>query len=407
MIKPLNRQIDSSKESIYVLLLAAIQFAHMVDFVVMMPLGPTLMKDFNITPAQFSTLVSSYNFSAAIMGVFLGAFADRYDRRNLLNLSLFGFAMGTLFCSWANTFNLLLLGRIIAGSCGGMVSALVYSILTDLVPYERRGRAMGIVMSSFSVASVVGVPLGLAIADYSSWHFSFVFIGVFSLVILLLSYLYIPILLKPRQNEKENFLVMYWNVLSRREYFYSFALMSFASGSMFLLIPFLSPYAVQNMKIDQEMIKYAYLIGGGFTIISAQLIGKATDRMSAFKLYITLLLLSFIPVWIFTNSGETSPVVYFTLSSFFMMLVSGRMIPCMTFISKVPREEDRGGFMSVLNSVRSFGAATMTLFAGAIIGQDSAGELTHFDQAGYLAIAMGLATVYFGYRICSRELVNK
>lgn len=307
MEKPKNGSPLESSELKIVLLLASIQFAHILDFVVLMPLGPTLMEYFTITPAQFALLASSYSFSAALSGIVFGTIADRFDRKSLLNVFFIGFIIGTLFCAISINYEMLLASRIITGGFGGVINAIVYAIVPDLIPYEKRGRAMGIIMSAFSVASVVGVPLGVAISDFYDWHFSFAFIALFAVLIFIPTYFKIPSITSHIQEGKTtDFIKRYGKILINRKYITSFVLIFLASGSMFMLIPFLSPYAVKNMKIDLLDIKYAYLIGGAVTIITARIFGKLTDHVGAFRLFFVLCLASFVPVILFTHSGPVS-----------------------------------------------------------------------------------------------------
>ncbi len=391
--------IVAENELKYILLLAAIQFVHMVDFVVLMPLGPTLMKDLSITPAQFGTLVSSYNFSAAIFGILFGSFADRFDRKSLLLMAMVGFTLGTFSCGMASDFHLLITARIITGAFGGMLNGLIFAVISDIVPFQRRGRAMGVVMSSFSVASVVGVPIGLAISDYSHWKFTFVFIGVFSIFIIVLAQFIFPNITEHLGKDSEVFFSRLKKLFYNPRYRKSFLFIFLVSGSMFLLIPFLSPFAVKNMGIATTNLKYMYLVGGLFTIVTARVFGVLTDKVGALKLFVLIVLVSFIPITLYTHSGVISFVTYLALGSFFMTMVSGRMIPCMTLISEVPGSEERGLFMSVLHSVRSCGSGAATFFGGLIISESASGKLMGFNHAGYLSVLMGLSTIFLAFQI--------
>lgn len=393
--------IQQEKELVYILLLAAVQFVHMVDFVVLMPLGPTLMKDLNINPAQFGTLVSSYNFSAAGAGLFFGSFADRFDRKNLLLGVLFGFTLATFSCAVASSFALLTFARIVTGMFGGMLNGLIFAVISDLVPFERRGRAMGIVMSSFSIASVIGVPIGLAISDASHWNQTFVFIGAFSVGIFILAQMIFPNIRDHLDKEQPPFSSRLVTLLSERNYQISFIFIFLVSGSMFLLIPFLSPFAVKNMEIATHQLKYMYLVGGIFTVMTARLFGVLTDRVGALKLFAILVLISFIPINLYTHSSALSFVTYLALGSFFMTMVSGRMIPCMTLISEVPQGHDRGLFMSVLHSIRATGSGSATFLGGFLIHEGVFGRLEGFNHAGYLSVTLGTVTIFLAYFIHS------
>lgn len=397
--------IQAEKELAYILLLAAVQFVHMVDFVVLMPLGPTLMKDLDVTPAQFGTLVSSYNFAAAGAGLFFGSFADRFDRKHLLLSVLFGFTLATFSCAVASDFIWLTTARVVTGMFGGMLNGLIFAIISDIVPFERRGRAMGIVMSSFSIASVVGVPIGLAISDASHWNNTFVFIGLFSVLIFLVAQIIFPNITGHMDQEHPVFRERLKVLFTNKNYQRSFLFISMVSGSMFLLIPFLSPFAVKNMGIATDQLKYMYLVGGLFTIATARLFGVLTDRVGALKLFAIIVLISFIPINLYTHSGPISFIIYLGLGSFFMTMVSGRMIPCMTLVSEVPQQHDRGLFMSVLHSVRAMGSGSATFIGGFLISESATGKLAGFSIAGYLSVFMGTITIFLAYKI-HRSLVS-
>lgn len=399
---------DIKTENKFVFILAAIQFAHIVDFVVLMPLGPTLMLDFGITPAQFGSLVSSYNFSAGAAGLLFSTIADRFDRKKLLNISMIGFVVGTILCGIASTFVLLLLSRILTGVFGGILNILVFALVTDLVPFERRGRAMGTVMASFSVASVLGIPVGLAIADVSSWHWTFFFIAAMGAVIGFLGFKTLPGQeVSTDRRPALEVLNRFWQLLKKPEYLRAYGLILMIAMSMFLLIPYLSPYAVNNMGIESSQLKYMYFVAGLCTVATARWIGKLTDRHGSLKIFSALAFMSTVPVWFYTHSGDIGFIPYLILSAFFMTIVSGRMIPVMTMVSEVPEASERGTFMGLLNSIRSFGTASATLIAGFLISESASGEMLGFGQVGYITIVMTILSVFVAARVynLSKNLV--
>lgn len=385
-----------------------VQFILLVDFVIMMPLGPRFMSDFNIGPTQFASLVSSYNFSAGIAAILLGTFADRFDRKKLLVLMTIGLGVGTVLCGLSNSFETFLVARIIAGLFGGMVGAIILAIISDLIPYERRGKAMGVLMTAFSVASVVGLPLGLLISDTFGWKTCFYLISGFIFLISIIVTFTFPNLV-PSSNGLGGLKAIkrYYDFVFVKGYGLSFLFMFTVSMSMFMVIPFLAPYAVKNMEIPVEHIKYMYLAGGLCTLLTARLIGVLTDRWGALKSYVLVALVSIAPILLYTNAGPMELFPYLLIGSFFMIMVSGRMIPCMTLISAVPDSDERGGYMGVVNSLRSFGSATATFLGGFVITQTASGKLEGFSNAGFFAIFITIVSCILGYMLArKRGLLN-
>lgn len=389
-----------SREKWYVLILGAIQFAHILDFVILMPLGPTLIKEFAITSGQFGTLVSSYNFAAGSSGLFFGVIADRYDRKKLLFFAMTFFIIGTLACAFTAKFSTLLVARIIAGLFGGILNAQVFAIATDLIPIERRGRAIGKIMTSFSVASVIGVPLGLAISDHFGWSMSFLFIAILGMIITISAQAIIPNLNTHvcKTGFKETF-SRYVKIILNKNYQKPIIMLILLAGSIFCVVPYLSPYGVANIGISISDLKYMYFIAGIVTMGYAVLMGKLTDKYGAFNVFWRVAIISFIPMYLYTNAGPMNFFWYALLGSFFMSSLSGRMIPGMTLITQVPEQSERGSFMSLLNSLRSFGSASSTLLGGYIISEASDGKIQNFNYVGYLAIFATMTAILISRKV--------
>ena len=393
MLKDLDK-ININKEKMIVALLAAIQFTHILDFVVIMPLGPILMRAFNMTPAQFAVLVSSYNISAAVMGFLLGLIADKYDRKLLLQLGFFFFSMATLFCAFSPNYSFLLISRIVAGAFGGAINTLVFSIVTDLIPFERRGKAMGTILASFSITSVIGIPIGLTIADYFGWKFSFIFITIFSFIIIGFGHFILPNV--PRSVNQINIrqsIVRLLKISSKFEYIKAYLLIMSLSFSGFLIFPFLATYAVENVGLQESELKFIYLCGGILTIFSSKIVGVLTDKYGTIKLFIPTIILSIPAILTYTHVGQVHLYVLLTISTLFMGAMTSRVIPAMTLITSIPTPEERGGFMSVLHSSRSLSSALATLTAGFIITNTQGGSLLNFNKVGYLSVSISIISI--------------
>ncbi len=388
------------KERYYVLILAAIQVVHIMDFVIMMPLGPRFMRVFQISPVEFSTLVSAYTFSAGIVG-FLGAlYADHFDRKTFLLFNFTGFIVGTYLCGISTNFTTLLIARIVAGAFGGILNACVLSLVADLIPFERRGSAMGVVMSAFSVSSVVGIPIGLYIANIFDWHWSFYFICILGVIFWIMSYFILPHV--HARVEKKSFkdnLNNFKHILVQKDYLMSFLLTSTLGFGIFMVIPFISPYMVRNVGLLESELPFIYLFGGMCTIITARIVGKLCDKVGSFKVFRTVAIISVLPIYFMTNLPPVPLWLALISTTTFTMFGSSRFIPAMTLVSAVVKPQDRGTFMSLENSARQLSSGAASQLAGLIIGATAAGTLTNYNVVGYICITATLFAIWFAYRI--------
>lgn len=388
------------KERFYIIVLAAIQIIHILDFVIMMPLGPQFMRVFQINPTEFSSLVSAYTFSAGIVGFFGALYADHFDRKKFLMFNFTGFIIGTFMCAIAPNFAALLTARIIAGAFGGVLNACVLSMVADLIPFQRRGAAMGVVMSSFSIASVLGVPLGLYVAQLFDWHAAFYLICIVGGIFWIASLMLLPSI-KVRATKltlKEN-LKNFKSILIQKDYLQSFLLTSVLGFGIFMVVPFISTYMVGNVGLRESDLPFIYLAGGSCTIISARFIGKACDRVGSYKMFRIVALLSIIPIFILTNLPQVHIALALLTSSLFMMSGSGRFIPAMTIVSAVVKPQERGTFMSLENAARQMSSGIASQAAGLIIGATAAGAMTNYHIVGYICVATSLLAIYIAYQI--------
>ncbi len=388
------------KERLYIIILSAIQIVHILDFVIMMPLGPRFMRVFHINTTEFSTLVSAYTFSAGIVGFFGALYADHFDRKKFLLFNFTGFIVGTYMCAVAPNFAGLLIARIVAGAFGGVLNACVLSMVADLIPFQRRGMAMGVVMSSFSIASVLGVPLGLYIAQIFDWHAAFYLIVAIASIFWILSFIFLPSI-KVRKTQltiREN-LKNFKRILSQKDYLESFTLTSILGFGIFMIVPFIATYMVRNVGLTEAQLPFIYLVGGICTIVSARLIGRACDKIGSYKVFKFVAFLSIFPIFFLTNLPQVPLALALACSSLFMMSGSGRFIPAMTIISAVVKPEERGTFMSLENAARQLSSGLASQIAGLIIGGGTASAITNYNVVGYIGIATSLVAIYIAFKI--------
>ncbi len=381
------------------LVLAGTQFVHILDFVIIMPLGPQFMRDLAISPQQFGLLVSIYTFSAALWGFAGVFFIDRFDRKSALLLLSAGFALGTLVCGLAPGFETLLLGRAIAGAFGGLMGAVVFSIIGDTFPENRRGSATGTVMSAFSVASVAGVPLGLWAARVS-WRLPFLGLAGAGAALLIAAALALPALrahlngARPRSmGEDLRFM------LCTRNHWRAYGMIVSLMFAAFSVIPFMATYLVRNVGLAESELPYVYLIGGAFALGTSRLIGRLSDRYGKHFMFALLAALSVLPILLLTRLPRLSLAPVILATTVFTVLISGRAIPAMSLITSSVEGVRRGSFMSFTGAVQQTASGFASLAGGMILAEGPGGELLGYDWVGYLAVVATLASIAIGRRL--------
>lgn len=390
-----------NKEKKLLLTLAAIQFNHIVDFMIMMPLGPQLMRILAISPKEFSLLVSSYTFSAGTIG-FAGAFfLDRFERKRSLQIIFAGFLLGTLACAFAPDYHLLLCARILTGGFGGLLGSLILSIVGDAIPLERRSSAMGIVMTAFSIASVAGVPAGLFLATRFSWHVPFLCIVGTGLFVQFAIAKWVPVMKAHvhLQPEKRNILRPFQMVAASSDQQKALLLQFCMMLGHFSLIPFLSPYMVANVGFGENELPLIYLLGGAVSIISLPLIGRLADQYGRYRVLTYGICLSAIPQFLITNMPAVPVWMALLVTTIFFITTGGRTIPASTIITATVNPQQRGSFMSLNVAVQQLSSGLAAYMAGLIIYKDRAGYLHHYNTVGYIAIAFSLIGLFVARKI--------
>ncbi len=396
----MNTELSPRTERFFLLTLAGIQFSHVLDFMIMMPLGPILMAALAIDTHEFGLLVASYSFSAAVSGVLAATFIDRCERKRLLLVVVVLFALATLACALAPGYSMLLLARGMAGVFGGVMGALIHTMIGDAIPFSHRARASGIVASAFSLSTIAGVPLSLWLANHLGWRAPFVLIAVLGIIFMLVGLRFLPELRHHLGQEKRAHLLSdTFSVLSDSNHLRALLFSSLIIFSGFTVIPYITIYAVNNVGISQTDIPIVYLVGGFATFISARLVGRWADRYGKAEVYRWVAWLAILPLLVTTHVGEMPLWTWVLCSTAFFVLISGRMIPSMAIIASAAQPKLRGTFMSLNGTVQSLAMGLATTLSGFLITLDDSGRIVGYPLVGYVAVAANLLAIWFVSRI--------
>jgi len=377
------------------LTLTAIQFTHIMDFMILMPLGPQLMRVFLLSPRQFGFLVSIYTLTAGVSGFFASFIVDRFDRKKTLQLMYVLFIAATVSCAFATSYHALLISRLVAGAFGGVLASTVLVIVGDLVPLHERASAMGFVMMGFALASVLGVPFGLYLASLYSWHMPFLFLGLCGVGVFAAISLFVPSIsghIHHRISLKEsiaNFLGFFKTQNTRAAIGLTFTMVL----GQFAMIPFISPYMVYNVGFSEKQLSLIYILGGLASVIASPLVGKLADKVGHAKVFRVAAFLTIIPILAITNLGHVGIPIALAVTTLFFIFVSGRMVPAMALVTSTVKPEKRGAFMGVNTCVQQLTAGVGSIISARIIVKSSSGALMNFSKVGILAACTSIIAV--------------
>jgi DHA1 family inner membrane transport protein len=389
----------SRKERKLLFLLASLNFTHILDFMIMMPLSNYLIPYFKITAFQFSILVASYSISAFISGLIIAMVIDRFDRKRSLLFAYACFLIGTIACGFANTYGLLLAARVMAGLFGGIIGAQVLSIVADLFVYERRGTAMGAVMSSFAAASILGVPLSLYLTNLFkfNWHVPFILIGVVGIILVPLIIRFVPSMTShiKKENHISPFSTLAF-IFSVPEQLKVLLFSGLLMMGHFLIIPFINPYMEFNKGFSKGLIPMIYLFGGIASLIGAIFLGRYSDRVGKLPVFLWSVFLSLFMVLIITRMPTVHFSIVLCFFALWFVMATTRAITAQAMISEVVKPEQRGSFMSINGSVQQLGSGLAALAAGGIVITEKSGKISNYEWVGYLSILVLTSSMIIG-----------
>jgi len=391
----------TSYQKLAVFLLAITQFTVILDFMVMSPMGDILMKSLSLDPPYFGLVVSAYAFSAGISGLLTAGFADKFDRKKLLLFFYIGFIAGTILCGIVTTYPFLVAARIITGLFGGVIGSISMAIVADLFSLQQRGRVMGFIQMGFGASQILGIPIGLYLANAWGWHAPFIWVAGMAGIIALI----IAVKLKPItehlqiQSDKSAFKHL-MHTVAKKDYRVGFTATALLSIGGFMMMPFGSAFAINNLHITENELPIVFMIAGIATLVVMPIIGKLSDRIDKYKIFVFGSVWTMVTIAIYTNLGVTPFVIVAIFNVLMMMGIMGRMVPSTALVTAIPDMQDRGAFMSINSSLQQIAGGIAAAFAGTIVVQkDKLSPLQHYDTLGIIIIFISIISILLMYRV--------
>jgi predicted MFS family arabinose efflux permease len=391
----------SSYQVLVIVLLAFTQFTVVLDFMVMSPLGDMLMKSMDLTTRQFAFAVSGYAISAGISGFLTAGFADKFDRKRLLLFFYIGFIVGTFCCGLTTSYPMLLAARILTGLFGGVIGSISLAIVADLFALQQRGRVMGFMQMGFGASQVLGIPIGLYLANAWGWQAPFLLIAGMAVII----WAFVLIKIKPVTKHLEvkhdvNPVRHLWHTISNRNYRIGFLATALLSIGGFMMMPWGSAFSINNLHVTAQQLPLLFMVGGVSSLLIMPLVGKLSDKADKFTIF------AFASVWmmgVVVIYTHLTPVPLWVIMCFNVAMMIGifsRMVPAMALTTALPQLTDRGAFMSINSSLQQISGGIAAIVGGMIVVQkDKFSPLEHYDTLGYVIVGISVVGMLMVYRM--------
>ena len=391
----------TSYQKIIIFLLAILQFTIVLDFMILAPLGDILMKSMNMSTKQFGTVVSAYAISACISGIFAAGFADKFDRKKLLLFFYAGFILGTYFCAISYNYETLFIARIITGLFGGVIGSISMAIITDIFSIHQRGKVMGFVQMAFGGSQILGIPIGLVLANYWSWHATFYMVLILAFILGIA----LVIKLKPLTEHlklinNKNALQHLLQTIKKKDYRIGFLATALLSMGGFMIMPFSTAFIVNNIHIAQSQVAIIFFFTGIFSIIIMPIVGKLSDKYDKLMIFGIGTIIAIVMVVIYTHLSPVPIWLVIIVNIVLFIGIMSRMVPATALNSAVPDAYDRGAYMSINSSLQQFAGGIAALFSGLVVVQKSKNSpIENFDVLGYVMVVLMLMCFYFVYKV--------
>ena len=375
-------------ERAVIFLIGAVQFVNILDFVMVMPLGPALAEGLGIATSHIGTIGAAYTAAGSVAGVAGSYFLDRFDRRKALAVAMLGLVVSTAAGGLATGLTSLLVARALAGLFGGPATSLAMSIIADVIPVERRGRAMGAVMGAFSVASVLGVPLALRLARWGDWRLPFLAVAALGAVVVVGAIFFLPPL-RGHLERQRGPTVTVRALFTRTDVLLSYTMTALLNMGTFLVIPNISAYVQHNLGHPPEALETLYFVGGLVSFVTLRLAGRAVDRLGSFRVG-TVGVLMFVTTLYFGFISLPVGVPLMAIFCCFFLANGMRNVSYSTLTSRVPEQSIRARFMSFQSAVQHLGAASGAFLSSQLLVDLPGGQLGGMNRVVLASMTLSL-----------------
>nr|WP_145157921.1 MFS transporter [Paenibacillus terrae] len=267
---------------------------------VMVGLLTEVASDMKIAISIAGSLVSAFALSFAIGTPIFTALFSRFSKRPLI-LALIGvFIIGNMITAISGSYGLLLFSRVITAVVTGVLIALAMAVASEALPPEKRGPVISIIFTGFTVASVLGVPLGTFIGQWGGWHMSYWFTTLLGIVSLIVSFATIPRGLKGARSSLKNQLRLF----TYPRIVLAFFIPAFSIAATYSVYTYLAPMLQDVLFVPARYISLVFLLYGIVSIFSTLIGGKLAVGGGMGKIRYIFLAQAVILASLYVSSGS-------------------------------------------------------------------------------------------------------
>lgn len=403
-----DRSSARARERGILAVVGAVQFVNILDFMMIAPLGPRLAVAIEMPESQLADAVAAYTAAAAVSGIVGSMFLDRFDRRSALVVCIVGLVLGTAAGGMATGFTSFLAARMLAGMFGGPASSLAVAIVSDVIPAERRGRAMGAVMGAFAAASVLGVPTGIALAEHGDWRTPFFAVAGAGLVIAFAARALLPPLRGHISETRPPLRAGMAEMLTRPVVLASYLMTFTVNAGAFVLLPNIATFVQNNLGLPEQQLKWMYLAGGVVSFFTTRATGVLVDRLGPFRvatfgsvMIITVIWVGFVVPDVLPLQQHFLACMYGIFMSF--MFANGvRNVAYTALTTRVPRPDERARFMSLQSAIQHLAAAAGATLSARLLDTTADHQLVGMPTVALVSIGFSLVLPVLVRRVVSR-----
>jgi MFS transporter, DHA1 family, inner membrane transport protein len=355
-------------------------FVGVADNQVLSPILPSIRTQFGKSSADMGFLFSGYSFCAGLSVLFWGPLSDVFGRKRFLLNGLAIFLFGSLISFLANSFQLLLAGRMLTGMGASMLSLNTISYAADFFPYENRGWAMGSIFSAYFAALILGVPLGAWLGDRFGWNKVFGIMGVMALLLLFAIRWLLPALAvqagkSPATRSPFECIRQYISFLIKPGYLGALLSSLFASAGTMGFLAFLGIWLHDTFGISSSKIGTVFLVSGAAALLASPIAGSIADRIGKRLQFVLSCLSLTVFLWILPQL-RWGPVL-FAIFGIISLSAAFRQGPMEAILTEIVASDSRGAFVALKNSFSQLGIALAAMLSGFL-----------FDSNGYFGVCL-------------------